>query len=456
MALGDGQGQRPSQLRQEGATDGQSIRWNNSTSKWEPTTVTGTGDVVGPAVAVDDRLATFDSTTGKLIQDGGSTVADVLARANHTGTQTASTISDFDTEVANNSAVTANTAKVTYPSADSTKVGHIAVTQAVNLDTIESDTTTNNAKVTNATHTGDVTGSGALTIADDTVSNAKMANVATSTIKGRVTASTGDPEDLTATQARSLLNVADGADVTDATNVNSAGAVMNTDYNANTMMVATSDDTPVASTATQVRTFINVENGSEANNITDVNATDLTDGGETSLHTHPAGSSVIESYTPTLTNASNTTSEIDIIKATIPANDIADGDVLVFFFTTRSKQNSGGDVVVTADFYYGTDTFELRSLSRSTSATVGQHFWEFKMQRAGSELWVSEQSGSSWKIQDIFNISSDYFTSTNGTVMTPSGGFTSELDMKVSITFDTASAEVYYNPLAARVYKITT
>ena len=34
---------------------------------------------------------------------------------------------------------TANNAKVTYPSADSTKVGHISVTQAVNLDTMESD-----------------------------------------------------------------------------------------------------------------------------------------------------------------------------------------------------------------------------------------------------------------------------------------------------------------------------
>lgn len=35
-----------------------------------------------------------------------------------------------------------------YPSADATKVGHISVTQAVDLDTIESDTATNNAKVT--------------------------------------------------------------------------------------------------------------------------------------------------------------------------------------------------------------------------------------------------------------------------------------------------------------------
>lgn len=63
-----------------------------------------------------------------------STDATLLARANHTGTQTASTVSDFDTEVGNHTDVTANT-----------------------------------AKVSNATHTGDVTGDIALTIAVDAV-----------------------------------------------------------------------------------------------------------------------------------------------------------------------------------------------------------------------------------------------------------------------------------------------
>ena len=87
---------------------------------------------------------------------------------------TASQVSDFDTEVANNSAVAANTAKVTYPSADSTKVGHISVTQAVDLDTMESNIATNNAKVTNATHTGEVTGSGALTVADNIIDEANL------------------------------------------------------------------------------------------------------------------------------------------------------------------------------------------------------------------------------------------------------------------------------------------
>jgi|13_taG_2_1085334.scaffolds.fasta_scaffold00142_10 hypothetical protein len=44
------------------------------------------------------------------------------------------------------SAVAANTAKNSYPSADATKVGHISVTQAVDLDTMESNIATNNAK----------------------------------------------------------------------------------------------------------------------------------------------------------------------------------------------------------------------------------------------------------------------------------------------------------------------
>lgn len=41
----------------------------------------GTGDVVGPAVAVNGQIAIFDGTTGKLIADGGDTIADVIAAA---------------------------------------------------------------------------------------------------------------------------------------------------------------------------------------------------------------------------------------------------------------------------------------------------------------------------------------------------------------------------------------
>ena len=48
------------------------------------------------------------------------------------------------------------------------------------------------------------------TIAADAVSNTKLANMATATFKGRITTGSGDPEDLSQSQATSLLNVFTG------------------------------------------------------------------------------------------------------------------------------------------------------------------------------------------------------------------------------------------------------
>ena len=76
-------------------------------------------------------------------------------------------------------------------------------------------------------------------------------------------------------------------------------------FDVNTIVKADSDDTPSALTvaeqtlvgritagvitalnAAQVRTLLNVEDGAEVNNISDPNATDLTDAGESTLHYH--------------------------------------------------------------------------------------------------------------------------------------------------------------------------
>jgi len=51
--------------------------------------------------------------------------------------------------------------------------------------------TANTAKISNATHTGDVTGATALTIGNDKVTYAKMQNIPTANLLGRVSASTG-------------------------------------------------------------------------------------------------------------------------------------------------------------------------------------------------------------------------------------------------------------------------
>ncbi len=126
-----------------------------------------------------------------------SSDATLLARANHTGTQTASTISDF------NSATRAQVEAELIAGTNVTITpGGSGATRTLTIASSGGSGVADGDK-------GDITvsASGATwTIDNDVVTNAKAANMATATIKGRATAGTGDPEDLTATQATALLN----------------------------------------------------------------------------------------------------------------------------------------------------------------------------------------------------------------------------------------------------------
>lgn len=115
---------------------------------------------------------------------------DPLARSNHTGTQTMSTISD---------------------------AGALATLNTVGTSEID----------------------------DSSVTLNKLADITTNSFLGRDTAGAGTPEVLTPAQARNILNVEDGADVTDTANVDAAGAVMNSDYDANTILAANVDNAPL-------------------------------------------------------------------------------------------------------------------------------------------------------------------------------------------------------------------
>lgn len=67
-------------------------------------------------------------------------------------------------------------------------------------------------------------------LAADTDNTPAAVTVEEQTLVGRITS--GNITALTATQVRTLLNVEDGADATDATNVDSAGALMESDISA--------------------------------------------------------------------------------------------------------------------------------------------------------------------------------------------------------------------------------
>ncbi len=132
--------------------------------------VHGHADATGVAagfMAGADKAKLDGIATGATANAADAALRD---RTTHTGTQTAATISDFSTAVAATAAVTANT-----------------------------------AKVSNATHTGDVTGATALTIANDAVSYAKMQNLsAASRLLGRGDVGAGDPQEITLGTALSM------------------------------------------------------------------------------------------------------------------------------------------------------------------------------------------------------------------------------------------------------------
>lgn len=53
------------------------IMTSNGTDWTSASPGAGTGDVTGPASAVDERVAVFDGITGKIIKDGGVTISEL-------------------------------------------------------------------------------------------------------------------------------------------------------------------------------------------------------------------------------------------------------------------------------------------------------------------------------------------------------------------------------------------
>ena len=112
-------------------------------------------------------------------------------------------VEDADHRFITDAERTAWNAKSETDVATLTEDGLMSSADKVKMDGIEAEAN----KYVHPNHSGDVvsTGDGATVIGDNKVSNAKLADVATQTVKGRVSAGAGDPEDLTMAQLAEML-----------------------------------------------------------------------------------------------------------------------------------------------------------------------------------------------------------------------------------------------------------
>ena len=204
------------------------INGTNATGTWP---VSITGNASGTAANVTGIVTGANGGTGvannaKTITLGGSLTTSGAYTTTLTSTNTTTVtlpVTGTLATLAGAESLTNKTINGLTPTAVATGFtiagGTTSKTLTVPLDASVSGTNTgDNASnslysslVTNATHTGDVTGSTVLTIAPNVVTNADLNQIATATIKGRFSALTGNVEDLTKAQVLTLLNVADGA-----------------------------------------------------------------------------------------------------------------------------------------------------------------------------------------------------------------------------------------------------
>ena len=190
------------------ATGGGTVTGTSSgTNTGDQTSIVG---ITGTIAQFNTALSDGDFATGGGTATGTNTGDQTITL---TGNVTGSGTGSFAATIANSAVTLAKMADVATGTVFYRKTAATGVPEVQTLATLKTDlglTGTNSGDQT-ITLTSDVTGSGtgsfATTIAADAVTNTKLANMATATFKGRTTAGTGDPEDLSATQATALLNV---------------------------------------------------------------------------------------------------------------------------------------------------------------------------------------------------------------------------------------------------------
>ena len=249
-------------------SNNQVLQFKTSSNKFEPTTLTSTAPVdsvnsqTGAVVLDTDDIAEGSSnlyfTDGRVAAN--SAVAANTAKTGITTSQanaiTANTAKvGITTDQAN--AITANTAKNSYPSGDATKVGHLTVTQAVDLDTMESDIATNNAKVgistsqanaitantaKNSYPSGDATKGGHISVTQAVDLDTMESNIATNNAK----------ISFDSTSSSKLSGIEASADVTDTANVTAAGALMDSEVDADIKTLSLPANTTISTFAKSI------------------------------------------------------------------------------------------------------------------------------------------------------------------------------------------------------------
>jgi len=155
----------------------------------------------------------------------------------------------------------------------------------------------------------------------------------------------------------------------------------------------------------------------------------------------------IDVYTATLADVANTTDETTILSFTIPANSMADGDVIRIYVIALEKNNSGGAATFTAKLNAGAGAqIEIGTEATANNAAEFAAVHQLELMRRGSSLDALPQSSI---VYQTWNRYAGYSAVPVGS-STPTN-FTSDFVVSIKVTLSAAHALLYLKPQAAKV-----
>lgn len=168
----------------------------------------------------------------------------------------------------------------------------------------------------------------------------------------------------------------------------------------------------------------------------------------------PAGGTVT-GYAVTSADVSNTTTPTNAIAFTVPANAMADGDVIVIHVAVLAKNNKGTDGTVTYKLVWGATSITFEDVRTWTNnATEKKALLEFRLMRVGSALWVFGILSGTMALTAIpIAKASGTLPAADENVQSGTPTFSSSATVALEITLSAADATFYFKPQAARAHR---
>ncbi len=212
-------------------------------TSWNVLHTSNEGNVIGGASSTNNAVAIYNGTTGKLVKNSPVTIdssGSINIPTDQTYKVNGAPISSANVPDSSNARYCTDAQKTVIGNTSGTNTGDNAVN------------TLYSGLVTNATHTGEVTGNTDLTIAAKAVTLTKMADMATASLLGRNSGAVGVPEVLSTSTVKTMLGLGTAAYTpvgdyaTAAQGATADAAIPKAVLDAQTILYATTDNVPAA------------------------------------------------------------------------------------------------------------------------------------------------------------------------------------------------------------------